>query len=88
MSFRSYIETQFQKLKQSPKIVRITIGILLVCGGILGVLPVVGFWMLPLGLILLAVDFPWARKLLIKLRLTWRRLRQRFSNSKTPANPT
>jgi hypothetical protein len=38
--------------------VRVPAGMLLVCGGILGFLPILGFWMLPLGLILLAEDVP------------------------------
>ena len=38
--------------------VRIGIGILLILGGIVGFLPVLGFWMLPLGLALLAQDVP------------------------------
>jgi hypothetical protein len=42
--------------KASP--IRIPAGVLLVCGGILGFLPILGFWMLPLGLILLAEDVP------------------------------
>jgi hypothetical protein len=41
---------------------RIPIGILLVIGGILGFLPILGFWMVPLGLAVLAVDFPPARR--------------------------
>jgi tetrahydromethanopterin S-methyltransferase subunit G len=36
--------------------VRIPLGILLVFGGIFSFLPVLGIWMLPLGLILLALD--------------------------------
>ena len=36
--------------------VRIPLGILLVFGGIFSFLPVLGIWMLPLGLLLLAVD--------------------------------
>jgi hypothetical protein len=42
---------------------RVPIGILLVIGGILGFLPILGFWMIPLGLAVLAVDFPPARRL-------------------------
>lgn len=30
----------------------------LIVGGVAGFLPVLGFWMLPLGLILLAIDIP------------------------------
>jgi hypothetical protein len=31
---------------------------LLIVGGFLGFLPILGFWMVPLGLLLLAVDLP------------------------------
>lgn len=37
-------------------------GALLVIGGLLGFLPVLGFWMLPLGLVLLSDDIPWLRR--------------------------
>jgi hypothetical protein len=37
-------------------VVRIPVGLLLIGGGFLGMLPLLGFWMLPLGLILLADD--------------------------------
>lgn len=36
--------------------IRIPLGFLLVLGGIFSFLPVLGIWMLPLGLLLLAVD--------------------------------
>jgi hypothetical protein len=38
--------------------IRVPAGLLLICGGFLGFLPVLGFWMLPLGLLLLAIDIP------------------------------
>jgi hypothetical protein len=38
--------------------VRIPAAILLVLGGLLSFLPVLGIWMLPLGLLLVAVDLP------------------------------
>ena len=44
------------------RIGRLLVGILLVIGGILGFLPVLGFWMIPLGLIILSVDFPFIRR--------------------------
>lgn len=43
-------------------IVRIPLGILLVIGGLLSFLPVLGLWMLPLGLLLLAVDLPFLQR--------------------------
>ncbi len=41
---------------------RVPVGVALVVGGIFGFMPVVGFWMIPLGLSLLALDFPAAEK--------------------------
>jgi hypothetical protein len=50
------------------RIARIVIGVLLILGGIFSVLPILGIWMLPLGLLVLSVDIPRVRR--------WRR---RFS---------
>jgi hypothetical protein len=44
--------------RPSSRLLRIPLGILLILGGIFSFLPVLGVWMLPLGLILLAIDFP------------------------------
>lgn len=44
--------------RPSARWIRIPAGVLLACGGLFGFLPVLGFWMLPIGLILLADDFP------------------------------
>ena len=38
--------------------IRLPAAIVMITGGLLGFLPILGFWMLPLGLILLAVDLP------------------------------
>ncbi|MEZ5811651.1 MAG: PGPGW domain-containing protein [Rhizobiaceae bacterium] len=43
--------------------VRVIIGILLVMFGIVGFLPVVGFWMIPLGFIVLSYEFAAVRRL-------------------------
>jgi hypothetical protein len=40
------------------KLVRIPTAGLLIVGGVFSFLPVLGLWMLPLGLLLLAVDLP------------------------------
>jgi len=45
-------------LRPSSRWVRIPSGTLLVVGGVLSFLPVLGIWMLPLGLALLAEDVP------------------------------
>jgi hypothetical protein len=41
---------------------RVGLGLLAVFGGFLGFLPVLGFWMLPLGLLILSIDFPPIRR--------------------------
>ena len=38
--------------------IRFPVALLLMAGGLLSFLPVLGIWMLPLGLLLLAVDLP------------------------------
>lgn len=44
--------------RPSSRLLRIPAGILLILGGVFSILPVLGVWMLPIGLMLLAVDFP------------------------------
>jgi hypothetical protein len=53
----------FQRARRPDAIfLRTLIALLLIIGGIGGiVLPVLGFWMVPLGLALLAVDLPFLR---------------------------
>jgi len=41
---------------------RVPLAIGLMFGGMFGFLPVLGFWMLPLGLALLAMDLPFLRR--------------------------
>jgi hypothetical protein len=60
-----------------PRIPRLTLGILLLLGGILGALPILGFWMIPLGLLVLSVDFRWARKGYLSIISWLRKLRDR-----------
>ncbi len=55
------------------KPIRIVIGILLVIGGLVGFLPVLGFWMIPLGLLVLSVDLPIVRRWRRQLTVWWHR---------------
>lgn len=59
------------------RLLRIPAGIMLIIGGVLGFFPLVGFWMLPLGLAILAIDIPAAGHLLRKLENLWKRWRRR-----------
>ncbi len=78
-----------KKIMPEGRLGRFVVGILLVIGGILGFLPVLGFWMIPLGFIILSVDFPFIRKQRrkaeVKLGRWWqdRKKRQAQKRSKT-----
>ena len=52
---------------ESSPFIRWPIAIILVFGGFLGFLPILGFWMAPLGLILIAEDLPFLRPPLARL---------------------
>ncbi len=49
---------------------RVPLALALMVGGLLGFLPILGFWMLPLGLALLAVDLPFLREPLARF-MAW-----------------
>ncbi len=44
-------------------------------GGLLGILPILGFWMVPLGMLVLAEDFPvvrrWNRRTGVAIKRWW-----------------
>src|SRR5689334_3955537 len=56
--------------RPSARWIRIPTGIALICGGFIGFLPILGFWMVPLGLALFALDVPFLRSPLAKV-LAW-----------------
>lgn len=84
-SMRSRSKRLLRK-SRNPKLrpVRILAGGLLVLGGLAGFLPLVGFWMLPLGLAILARDISFARRLLQKLRGLFRWLRHFWRRTNRP----
>jgi len=57
----------------SARLVRFPIAILLILGGLLSFLPVLGIWMLPLGLMLLALDLPFLQGPVSGLLVRFRR---------------
>lgn len=69
----------------SSRWVRVPVGVLLIIGGLFSFLPILGLWMAPLGLMLLAQDVPAlrrpTRRSLIWIERRWvewrRRRRQR-----------
>ena len=61
-------------------LVRIPLGIILILGGILSFLPILGIWMLPLGLLILAIDIRPLRgpvvRVVVWIDYQWNRWRQ------------
>jgi hypothetical protein len=55
---------------------RVILGSGLVVGGIFGFLPILGFWMIPLGLVVLSVDSHYVRRSRRKLEVRWGRWRR------------
>ena len=78
MTRRIRIANHSLKVPGSPRARRL-LGIALIVGGILGFLPVVGFWMVPLGLIILSIDSArvrrWRRQIEVRHGA---RLKQRY----------
>jgi hypothetical protein len=56
--------------KPSSFAVRLVVALLLIVGGFFSFLPILGLWMLPLGLLFIAQDVPLLQKPLVKA-LTW-----------------
>ena len=72
-------DRSFQLPKSRP--LRLVIGVLLVILGTLGFLPVIGFWMIPLGIIVLSIDVPPIRRARRRF-VIWREHRKRDRDRK------
>ena len=44
--------------RRIPPGMRILVGVLLILGGLFGFLPILGFWMIPLGIAVASLDIP------------------------------
>src|SRR3954454_24323770 len=84
---RSAIEWLRQPPRRWP---RLLAAVLLIAGGIFSILPILGLWMLPLGLALMSDDVPWLKTPLeysarwmgrtwLKVRAAWRKRGRRRS---------
>ena len=57
-----------------PSGIRSVLGMLFIIAGIFGLLPLLGFWMIPLGGLLIALDIPPLRRSLVsRLRTRWKK---------------
>ena len=62
---------------------RIVIGVALIIGGILGFLPVLGFWMIPLGVLVLSRELHLVRRWRRRAVVKWGRRKQRRDGLKS-----
>jgi purine-cytosine permease-like protein len=69
------------------RIARVAVGSGFIVGGTLGFLPVLGFWMVPIGLIVLSHDFPRVRRLRRRSEVALLRRWQRLRGKGAPAAP-
>lgn len=93
---RARFEREFRRLRErNPRIartlnrvshrrwrpIRMPVAILLILGGFLAILPVLGLWMIPAGVVLLAIDIPQLQRpvgrLMVWVRVKMRRLGRR-----------
>ncbi|WP_170332837.1 hypothetical protein [Ruegeria arenilitoris] len=65
-ALKSRLRPALNRIRRTvPRGWRIVVGILLMIGGVFGFLPILGFWMIPLGIMVAAMD--------INLYRRWRR---------------
>jgi purine-cytosine permease-like protein len=57
----------------ASRIFRVVLGVALCVGGFLAFLPVLGIWMLPLGILVLSVDLPPVRRARRRFDVYWGR---------------
>jgi hypothetical protein len=69
----------------ASKPLRIGLGVALCIGGLLGFLPILGFWMFPLGLLVLSVDVAPVRRFRRRVEVWWGRRRQKKDAAKAKA---
>jgi len=62
-AWRERLGSAYRRLSQLPPGIRSLTGVALVVGGLAGaMLPVLGVWLVPIGLVLIALDIPpWRR---------------------------
>jgi hypothetical protein len=65
----------------TSRVYRLTLGTFITLLGFLGFLPILGFWMIPLGLVLLSMDIPSLRRLRRRTLAKWRQRKQANKSS-------
>lgn len=66
----------------ASRVARIILGSLFILGGLLSFLPILGIWMLPVGVMILSYDIASARRLRRRTEVWWTRRRRANGNGK------
>lgn len=74
---RQLVIGRFRFGMPQSRVLRIIIGCVLVLCGLLGFLPVLGFWMIPLGLLVLSHDLAFVRRQRRRLAVWWEKRKAR-----------
>jgi hypothetical protein len=69
------------------RILRIMIGVVLIIFGLFGFLPILGFWMVPLGMLVLSVDIPRVRRWRRRFAVWFHRRYPRLAAKLNPGGP-
>ncbi len=70
---KKFYQTIHRSVLGYPRLLRLSLGLLWLFGGILGFLPILGFWMFPLGLLVLSYDLPVVRRWRRRMEVRWLR---------------
>jgi purine-cytosine permease-like protein len=73
---------RFSMKVPGTRLQRTILGIGLCIGGVLGFLPIVGFWMLPLGILVLSFEYHLIRRFRRRFEVWWGRKRRKRSVAK------
>lgn len=71
----------YRRLRHAPLIARVLVGLALMVGGVFGFLPILGFWMIPLGVAVILIDVPPVKRAWSRAR-TW--IRRRLAHHREP----
>ena len=69
------------------RLLRILIGVLLMIGGLFAFLPILGFWMIPLGMLVLSIDIPRVRRWRRRFAVWFHRRYPRLAAKLNPSGP-
>ena len=78
---RALRKTNYIGRRRLPPGVRSLVGVLCIIGGFLGFLPILGYWMVPVGILLIGLDIPSLRTPIARRISSWnQRVKEKAQN--------